>query len=43
MGGRLELADHDPPGACFVLTLPAAEPEGTGRPRRGEPIASRRS
>ena len=43
MGGRLELADHDPPGACFVLTLPAAEPEGSGRPRRGEPIASRRS
>jgi signal transduction histidine kinase len=42
MGGRLELADHDLPGACFVLTLPAAEQEGTGRPRR-EPVSSRRS
>jgi signal transduction histidine kinase len=41
MGGRLELADREPPGACFVLTLAAAEPEG-GRPRR-EPVASRRS
>jgi len=34
MGGRLELADREPPGACFVLTLPPAEPEGKGRPRR---------
>jgi signal transduction histidine kinase len=42
MGGRLELADREPPGACFVLTLAAAEPEDTGRPRR-EPVAIRRS
>jgi signal transduction histidine kinase len=42
MGGRLELADDDPPGACFVLTLPAAESESTGRPRR-EAVSSRRS
>jgi signal transduction histidine kinase len=41
MGGRLELADREPPGACFVLTLAAAEPEGTGR--RREPVSSRRS
>ena len=24
MGGTLELADREPPGANFVLTLPAA-------------------
>jgi hypothetical protein len=41
MGGSLELADREPPGACFVLTLAAAEPEDA-RPRR-EPVASRRS
>ena len=41
MGGTLELADREPPGACFVLTLAAAEPEDT-RPRR-EPVATRRS
>ena len=28
MGGHLRLADREPPGACFVLTLPIAEPEG---------------
>jgi signal transduction histidine kinase len=27
MGGALRLADRDAPGACFLLTLPAAEPE----------------
>ena len=42
MGGRLELADREPPGACFVLTLSTAEPEDPGRPRR-EPVATRRS
>ena len=41
MGGRLELADREPPGACFMLTLAAAEPEDTGR--RREPVSSRRS
>jgi signal transduction histidine kinase len=41
MGGTLELADREPPGACFVLTLATAEPEDT-RPRR-EPVSSRRS
>ena len=42
MGGSLELADREPPGACFVLTLAAAEPEDAGPPRR-EPVATRRS
>jgi signal transduction histidine kinase len=41
MGGSLELADREPPGACFVLKLAAAEPEDT-LPRR-EPVATRRS
>ena len=41
MGGSLELADREPPGACFVLTLAAAEAEDTD-PRR-EPVATRRS
>ena len=41
MGGSLELADHEPPGACFVLTLAAAEAEDT-RPSR-EPVSTRRS
>ena len=41
MGGSLELADREPPGACFVLTLAAAEPEDA-TPRR-EPVATRRS
>jgi signal transduction histidine kinase len=41
MGGTLELADRERPGACFVLTLPAAEAEDTGR--RREPVATRRS
>ena len=31
MGGSLALADGDPPGACFVLTLAAAAPEGAER------------
>ena len=31
MGGSLELADGDPPGACFVLTLASAAPEGAER------------
>jgi signal transduction histidine kinase len=35
MGGTLELADHKPPGACFVLTLATAEPEGTADLTRG--------
>jgi signal transduction histidine kinase len=41
MGGSLELADREPPGACFVLKLAAAEPEDA-QPRR-EPVATRRS
>jgi signal transduction histidine kinase len=41
MGGSLELADHEAPGACFVLTLAAAEPEGV-QPRR-EPVSTRRA
>jgi signal transduction histidine kinase len=35
MGGTLLLADREPPGACFVLTLATAEPEGTGGHTRG--------
>jgi signal transduction histidine kinase len=35
MGGALRLADGDGPGACFVLTLPTAEPEGAGGPSPG--------
>jgi signal transduction histidine kinase len=31
MGGTLELADGDPPGACFALRLAAAAPEGAER------------
>jgi len=31
MGGSLELADGDPPGACFVLTLATAAPVGAER------------
>jgi signal transduction histidine kinase len=31
MGGSLELADGDPPGACFVLRLAAAAPEAAER------------
>ncbi|HEX5618135.1 MAG TPA: HAMP domain-containing sensor histidine kinase [Solirubrobacteraceae bacterium] len=31
MGGSLALADGDPPGACFVLTLAGAAPEGAER------------
>jgi hypothetical protein len=27
MGGELVLAEGDPPGACFVLTLATATPE----------------
>jgi signal transduction histidine kinase len=42
MGGSLELADREPPGACFVLTLAAAEAEEAGPPRR-EPVSTRRS
>jgi signal transduction histidine kinase len=42
MGGDLRLADREPPGACFVLTLPAGEHEDGGRPRR-EPAVTRRS
>jgi signal transduction histidine kinase len=41
MGGSLELADHEPPGACFVLKLAAAEPEDA-RPYR-EAVSTRRS
>jgi signal transduction histidine kinase len=42
MGGTLRLAEREPPGACFVLTLPAAEPEDAHPPR--DPVgASRRS
>ena len=35
MGGTLRLADREPPGACFVLTLATAEPEGASGPPRG--------
>ena len=42
MGGSLELANHEPPGASFVLTLPAGEPED-GRPSRDPVGATRRS
>jgi signal transduction histidine kinase len=35
MGGALRLADGDGPGACFELTLAAAEPEGAGGPSSG--------
>jgi len=42
MGGELRLADREPPGACFVLTLPAAEPEGAP-PRLDAVGATRRS
>jgi signal transduction histidine kinase len=35
MGGSLRLADGDGPGACFVLTLATAEPEGAGGPSGG--------
>ena len=35
MGGTLRLADAEPPGACFVLTLATAEHESGGRPVRG--------
>jgi len=41
MGGELRLADREPPGACFVFTLPAAEPEEA--PPRPTVGASRRS
>jgi hypothetical protein len=34
MGGQLVLADAGPPGACFVLTLATAAPEGAPAPRR---------
>jgi signal transduction histidine kinase len=43
MGGSLELAAGEPPGACFVLTLPASEPEDARRPRRDPVGATRRS
>jgi signal transduction histidine kinase len=42
MGGDLQLADRDPPGAVFVLTLPASEPEADKRPRRDAVAASAR-
>jgi signal transduction histidine kinase len=35
MGGTLRLADGDGPGACFVLSLATAEPEGAGGPSGG--------
>jgi signal transduction histidine kinase len=43
MGGDLRLADHEPPGACFVLTLPAGEQEDGRRPKRDAVGAGRRS
>jgi signal transduction histidine kinase len=42
MGGELRLAEREPPGACFVLSLPAAAPE-PGQERRGAVAATRRS
>ena len=41
MGGDLRLADGEAPGACFVLSLPAAEPDASG-PRRAPVGATRR-
>ena len=43
MGGDLRLADREPPGASFVLTLPAGEPEDGRRPKRDAVGATRRS
>ena len=43
MGGDLRLADHDPPGACFLLSLPQGEHEDERRPRHDPVGASRRS
>ena len=43
MGGDLRLADREPPGASFVLTLPAGEPDDDGRPKRDAVGASHRS
>jgi signal transduction histidine kinase len=43
MGGDLQLADREPTGASFVLTLPAAEPEDGRRPKRDTVGATRRS
>ena len=34
MGGSLRLVEDDPPGACFELLLPAAEPDAPARPAR---------
>jgi signal transduction histidine kinase len=34
MGGTLRLCEREGPGACFVLSLPAAEPEGSPPPSR---------
>ena len=34
MGGSLRLVEDDPPGACFELLLPAAEPDAPSRPAR---------
>jgi signal transduction histidine kinase len=35
MGGTLRLSEGDGPGACFVLSLATAEPEGAGDPSGG--------
>jgi signal transduction histidine kinase len=43
MGGDLQLADREPPGASFVLTLPAGEPDDGRRPKRDAVAATRRS
>jgi len=43
MGGDLRLADRRPPGACFVLTLPAGGHEDDRRPKRDAVGATRRS
>jgi hypothetical protein len=40
--GDLRLADHEPPGACFLLTLPAGEHEDGRRPKRDPVGATRR-
>ena len=34
MGGSLRLVEDEPPGACFELLLPAAEPDSPSRPAR---------
>jgi signal transduction histidine kinase len=41
MGGTLRLGEREGPGACFVLTLPAAEHEGAPPPRPARDVIVR--